>query len=124
MKRRLRAWLVPTFVAPWATTALLVLVSELSGAAGLLGTARLLALLAVDWLLLMFRRRIPPTGRRAWLSGAIAPLPAYGLWLVFRPPLLSAPSTHALAVAGALVAAAVAVRLFTSPRNGRGMRFS
>jgi hypothetical protein len=126
-------------VAPVLSSALAVSVHELAGASGLWSIVRWLVLvglasiaafglslclLLVDWLLLLFRRRIPPTGRRAWLSGGIAPLPAYGLWLLFRPPLLSAPSTHALAVAGALLAAAVAVRLATNPRFERPFRFS
>ncbi len=139
MRRKLRAWLVPTFVAPAAVSVLIVALLTLAGASGFFGVARglalaliaglaglslSLALLAVDWLLLLFRRRVPPTGRRAWISSALAPLPTYGLWLVFRPPLLSAPSTHALAVAAALIGGALAVRLLTRPPSGRSFRFS
>jgi hypothetical protein len=140
VKRKLRSWLVPTFVAPTLSTIVLVTLRELGGSSGVFGILRWLGLLAiasvaslllsmcllgVDWLLLFFLRRLPPTGRRGWLSGALAPLPAYGFWLLLRPPLLSAPSTHALAVAGALLLAAVAVRLMTNLRlDGRRLRFS
>jgi hypothetical protein len=138
LRKRLRAWLVPTLCGPLAATALLVTLGELFGASGFWGIARWLTLLAlysvaavtlslslllVDWVLLLFRVRVPPTGRRGWLSGAIAPLPAYGLWLLLRPPLLSAPSTHALAAAAAMVVAAIAVRLATSPRPSGRLRF-
>lgn len=138
VRRRLSAWLVPTLLAPALSSALLITLRELSSAAGALGVARWLALLAVssvaavglslslllvDWVLLLLRRRTPPAGSRAWLSGAVAPLPAYGLWLLLRPPLLSAPSTHVLAVVAALLAAALAVRLVTSPRPSRRFRF-
>jgi hypothetical protein len=131
---------VPTFVAPLASAVVLVTLREIASASGVFGFLRWLALIAiagvaslllsvcllgVDWLLLFFRRRLPPTGRRAWLSGALAPLPAYGFWVMFRPPWLSAPSTHAFAVAGALIAAAIVVRLMTNIRSDGGrLRFS
>jgi hypothetical protein len=131
---------VPTFVAPAASAIVLITLRELVGASGALGILRWLALVAiasfaslilsvcligVDWLLLLVVRRLPPTGRRAWLSGALAPLPAYGFWLLFRPPLLSAPSTHALAIAAALLLAAVVVRSMSNLRiDGRRLRFS
>jgi hypothetical protein len=138
VRKRLRAWLIPTLCGPLVSTALLVTFSELFGATGFWGIARWLALLAlygtaacalslslllVDWLLLLTRVRVPPTGRRGWLSGALAPLPAYGIWLLLRPSLLSAPSTHALAAAAAILGAAVAVRLLTSPRSTGRLRF-
>jgi hypothetical protein len=130
--------LIPTLCGPVASTALLVTLRELFGASGLVGVARWLALLAVfsaaaavlslslvlvDWTLLLLRLRVPPTGRRAWLSSALAPLPAYGVWLLLRPPLLSAPTTHAFAAAGAILVSALAVRLFTSPRSTSRLRF-
>jgi hypothetical protein len=138
MKRRLAAWLVPTLVAPVLSSVLLVTVSELNAGLSFFVVMRWLALSAVaaaaaaglslslilvDWALLLLRRRIPPTGARAWISGLAAPIPAYGLWLLFRPPLLSTPLTHALALAGAIVLAAIAVRLVTSLRPGRRFRF-
>lgn len=138
MRKRLRAWLIPTLCGPLASTALLVTLGELFGATGFWGIARWLALLAlssaaacvlslslllVDWALLLFRVRVPPTGRRGWLSGVLAPLPAYGLWLLLKPPLLSAPSTHALAAAAAILISALAVRLAISPRPSGRLRF-
>jgi hypothetical protein len=138
LRKRLRAWLLPTLCGPVASTALLVTLGELFGASGIWGVARWLALLGlystaacllslslllVDWVLLLFRLRVPPTGRRGWLSAVVAPLPAYGIWLLLRPPLLSAPSTHALAAAAAILISALGVRLLFSSRPSGRLRF-
>jgi hypothetical protein len=133
---RLSRWLVPTLVAPALTASVAVTVHVWGQSWALLrwlglmwiGTTAALvlsvALLLSDWVLLLIRLREPPLGKRAWLSSGVAPVVAYGLWVLLRPPLLSPPSTHALYVAGAAVAAALLVRLVTSPRRGSGTRFS
>ena len=133
LMRRLRPWLLPTFVAPPLSAALLVSVNELANGSGALGWLRWLVLVllaglvsfglsitlvTVDGLLLLLRWRSPPTDRRAWIGGLAAPVPAYGAWLLLRPSLFSSPLSHALALAGALVLAAILVRLASSPRLG------
>jgi hypothetical protein len=141
MRRRLSRWLLPTFAGPVLSALLLVTLRELWTGLSLFAVVRWLTfaalagatavllggvLVLVDWVLLLFKRRLPPTGAAAWLSGAAASPLAYGLWLLLRPPLLSTPLVHALALAGALFGAALGVRLAASPRPGRGgpFRFS
>ncbi len=133
-------WLFPTLVGPPLAAALLITLfivtkSEPPFGGKLLNWAVLLPICVIiaslegvlatliDGLLLLVRLRMPPTGRRAWLSGCLIPLPTYLLWAQVRPPWLAGWAPHAWAVAGAMLACVVAVRLLLSERPG-GTRFS
>lgn len=134
--RKLGSWLVPTVLGPIAGMVLLLIARVALGsgsALGLLGwlpvglgaaVALAIALLLTDVLLLALRLRLPPTGARAWLASSAAVLPFGLCWSLLRPPLLSSPWSHVLAVAAALILAALGTRLLGSPRTSAGMRFA
>jgi len=78
----------------------------------------------VDFGLLFARLRSPPTSGRAWLSSAVAGASAVLLWRWLRPSLLSAPSSHVLAMLGAVVVSALVVRWLTGEKPSAWFRFS
>ena len=78
----------------------------------------------VDIGLLLTRLRTPPTSTKAWLSSALAGACAVLLWRLLRPSLLSAPSSHGLAVLAAVIVAAIAVRVLAGDRPSAWLRFS
>lgn len=133
---RLRSWLVPTLIGPALGAALFVLVHALLTGAALLSVvtelvasgviAAVLGLLLalVDFGLLAARLRKPPASGRAWLSAMTAGATCVLLWRLLRPSLISAPSSHLLAVGAALLVSAVLVRWLTSPKPGAWLRFS
>jgi len=133
---RLRGWLLPTLVGPPAGAALFVVLHGVLTGAGFAGAvAELVAsgvigfvlgavLALVDFGLLVSRFRSPPTHGRAWLSSMGAGAASVVLWRLLRPALLSAPSSHLLALLGAVLIAAVVTRLITSPKPSGWFRFS
>ncbi|MCA9596843.1 MAG: hypothetical protein KC776_26185 [Myxococcales bacterium] len=132
---RLGRWLWPASLGPMLGAWLLAWARTAHGGGGgwslfgwlALGSAvagaLTVSLVAVDFLLLLFRLRTPPTGRRGWLSSAAAPLPFALLWQWFHPPLLSSPARHVITLAALLLSTALIVRLVASPKPGRGIRF-
>ena len=133
---RLGRWLGPTLFGPalgaWALVvghALLTGASFASVMAELLLASVMAALLALvlllaDFALLATRLRRPPTGSRGWISAMLAGGMAVVLWRVLRPSLLSAPSTHLIALGVAALVSALVVRLLFSRRARGWIRFA
>lgn len=133
---RLRSWLVPTLLGPALGATLFVLVHALLTGAPLLAVVAELAaagviavvlgvlLALVDFGLLTARLRNPPARGRAWLSSMAVGAGCVLLWRLLRPSLISAPSSHLLAIGAAMLLSAVVVRWLTSPKPGAWLRFS
>lgn len=133
---RVRSWLLPTLIGPSLGALLFVIGHEVVSGASLakmvaevvascLLAAALGAVLSlVDFGLLVARLRTPPTSGRAWISSALAGAGAVLLWRWLRPSLLSAPSSHLVALLAALIVSAVVVRVLTSQRPSAWLRFS
>jgi hypothetical protein len=103
---KLRPWLVPTLVGPFATlwtlTTLLIVLAghvrllgeRLDGWAlamfltGFIAAGQVVSLLIADVALLALRLRRLPLGGRAWASSLVCPLFLYGATM-FTPPLES-----------------------------------
>ena len=144
MKRRSRAarlvsvksWLLPTLIGPGLGALAFVVVHALVTGMGtgrvlveVVASAAVAAVLTavlslVDIGLLLTRLRTPPTSTKAWLSSALAGACAALLWRLLRPSLLSAPSSHGLAVLAAVIVAAIAVRVLAGDRPSAWLRFS
>ncbi len=133
--RKLSSWLVPACLAPaLGMTALLALrvIFGQGSAVGLVVTLPVglavafglsVSLLACDVLFVGLGLRVPPTGLRAWLAAAAAPVPFAVMWHLLHRPLWSSLGSHALSVALALIVAAALTRLLFSPKLSAGFRF-
>ncbi|MCC6901052.1 MAG: hypothetical protein IT377_18885 [Polyangiaceae bacterium] len=133
---RVRSWLLPTLVGPSLGALLFVVGHGLASGASLakvvaelvascvLGAVLGAVLSLVDFGLLVARLRTPPTSGRAWLSSALAGAGAVLLWRWLRPSLLSAPSSHLVALLLAVIVSALVVRVITGQRPSGWLRFS
>ena len=133
---RLGRWLGPTLFGPaigaWAFVLVHALLTGGSFAsvmaelvlASVMAVALAGVLLLADFALLATRLRRPPTGSRGWISSMLAGGVAVVLWRVLRPSLLSAPTTHLVAIGVAALASALLVRLLFSRRARGWIRFA
>jgi hypothetical protein len=126
------AWLRPTILGPFVTSWAFATLGSVLGMQHVLGqrfdswvTAMLFAsffaagvvvlLIVADVVLLQAKKRMLPTGERAWTSSCFAPLATMGLWMIWPAPVDSIPLI-AIAIVVPMIAAAFATRLLFGRR--------
>jgi len=132
---RLGRWIGPALFGPlfalWAYVTISVLTGHWDPKLGKWGTWLLgmifgtliggglgIFFLLIDAVLLRFRVRLLPMGRRAWLMGFAAPFGVFAIWHLWRPGAVDGPLLW-LVIVAPMIGVALLLRLSFSPRFAR-----